>query len=125
MSIIYYVGATVAPESQFRLWHHFGSIAKHPHVTLAYSRKWFPYKPAKFFPLVIEPPYKFEDLGELKVLSISSQRLFERHIELRNAGAEWDFDQFRAHITLGIIGAPLPDFPIILSSENYQTWEEE
>lgn len=113
--IIYYVGAHLSAESAAIL----GEL-KRPHVTIAYSRKWFPYKQGKFYPLVIEPPFWQEQFGILTVLRFQSSRLFERHIELRNAGATWDFEGFKAHITT----RTLLDQPLVLESEYYGTWEE-
>lgn len=128
MTIIYYVGADIASESILDLWHHFGTLPKHPHVTIIYSKnKWFPYKFGKFFPLVIEPPYKYDEFREQTVLRFKSQRLFERYTELLNMGAISDYGTFQPHITIGpkALWKPLlPDFPIILSNEYYQTWEE-
>lgn len=112
---IYYVGARLCAESAAIL----GEL-KRPHVTIAYSRKWFPYKRGEFFPLVIEPPFWQEQFGDLTVLRFNSSRLFERHIELRNAGATWDYEDFKAHITT----KTLPDQPLVLEHEYYRTWEE-
>jgi hypothetical protein len=123
---IYYVGVDIAPESQFRLWHHFGSTIQHPHITLAYSREWFEYKPGRFYPLVIEPPFELEILRDLQVLRMSNSRLSERHLELRNSGAAWDFDDFRMHLSISPAGmihtSRIPNFPIIAISEYYRTW---
>ncbi len=125
---IYYVGADIAPESIARLYRLFGEegTPKHPHVTIIYSRTWFPYKLGRFYPLVIEPPYIFDILGGHAAMRFNSQRLFERHIEMRNDGASWDHDKFQSHITIGGRGLHYtpPDFPIILSNEYYQTWSE-
>lgn len=123
--IIYYVGAHISLDSQFLLWRHFGTVPKHLHATIVYSRTWFSYRPGKFYPLIIEPPYKSEVLNGIHVMSFFNQRLFERHAELRDAGASWDYDTFQSHISIGVRGVhyTLPDFPITLSNEYYQTWE--
>jgi hypothetical protein len=128
MPRIYYVGALLAPESVFLLWRKPVTVKK-PHATIIYSKEWFPYKEAACFPLVIEPPYKFERLQDQIVLRFNSPRLFERHIELRNYGATWDYPDFKAHISLGnFIGIEWenspPDFPLTFSKEYYQTWDE-
>ena len=127
---IYYVGAKLSTESEFLLWRHTGTTRKNFHTTLVYSRIWFPYKEAQFFPLTIEPPYiDYEMLIGQLVLTFQNQRLFERHIELRNLGATSDHIAFKTHITLGSCqfgpgGKPLPDFPLTFSNEYYRTWVE-
>jgi len=126
MARIYYVGALLAPESVFLLWRK-TVVVKKPHATIIYSKAWFPYKEAQCFPLVVEPPYIFERLRNQLVLRFDNQRLFERHIELRAAGATWDYPDFKAHISLGNFtgqGWELPDFPLTFSKEYYQTWDE-
>jgi hypothetical protein len=131
--IIYYVGADIAPESKWNLFKYFNTEIKRPHSTLVYSRKWFPYKTAKCFPLIIEPPYELEVLKGSLVLCFQNSRFFQRYIELRNLGATSDFDHFKSHITISPPITPnewnisklnIPDFPIILSNEYYGTWEE-
>ena len=132
---IYYVGAKLSPESAFLLWCYTGTALRNLHTTIIYSRKWFPYKEARFFPLTIEPPYlKYEMLLDQLVMTFENTRLFERYIELRNLGATTDFDHFKAHITLGnrmpkgFADPPgnkhLPDFPLTFSNEYYRTWVE-
>lgn len=134
--IIYYVGAEVDFQSRQKLFHNFfSSEPPHPHATLIYSRKWFPYKTAKCFPLIIEPPYSYQILKDSLVLKFENYRFFQRYIELRNLGATSDFDHFISHITIGpsknfeiynqLENIPIPDFPITLSHEYYRTWEEE
>jgi hypothetical protein len=127
--IIYYVGAEVDFNSQQLLHRHFGTLMPRPHATLVYSRKWFPYKTAKCFPLILEPPYELLLLKESLVLKFENYRFLERHIELRNLGATSDHDRFTPHITIQeglnfIPNYPLPKFPITLSNEYYGTWEE-
>ncbi len=128
--IIYYVGADIAPESKQNLYKHFGTEIKRPHSTLVYSRKWFPYKTAKCFPIVIEPPYELEILKDSLVLCFYNQRFFHRYTELRNLGATSDHDHFKSHITISntefwdVTNMIRPDFPITLSNEYYGTWEE-
>ncbi len=128
--IIYYVGADIAPESKWNLFKHFGTEIKRPHSTLVYSRKWFPYKTARCFPIVIEPPYYLEILRDSLTLRFKNQRFFERHDELRNLGASSDHEIFKPHITISegvewdLKNIPFPKFPIILSNEYYGTWEE-
>jgi hypothetical protein len=127
--IIYYVGAEVDFNSQQLLFRHFGTLMPRSHATLVYSRNWFPYKTAKCFPLILEPPYEFLLLRESLVLKFENYRFFNRHIELRNLGASSDHDHFTPHITIqeGLNFIPnytLPKFPITLSNEYYGTWEE-
>lgn len=136
--IIYYVGAEISFESRSLLYRHFGTELEHPHATIIYSHKWFPYKTAKCFPLIIEPAYEYLVLRGNLVLKFENNRFFLRHIELRNLGASSDFDHFTSHITIGPIkiwemydqleyltkAIPSPKFPITLSNEYYGTWEE-
>jgi hypothetical protein len=136
--IIYYVGVEVDFNSQQLLFRHFGTLMPRPHATLVYSRKWFPYKTVKCFPLIIEPPYSYRVLEENLVLKFENHRFFQRYIELRNLGATSDYDHFISHITIGPISRwevydqieflthamPPPKFPITLSNEYYGTWEE-
>ena len=127
---IYYVGAEVSFESRTLLLKHFGTEMPKPHSTLIYSRKWFPYKAAKCFPLIIEPPYSLKILKESLVLSFENYRFFQRYIELRNLGATFDYDHFDSHITISektqwdVANLPTPTFPITLSHEYYGTWIE-
>lgn len=116
---IYYVGARLSWESSVKC-----GLDQLGHATLIYSRKWFPYRQAAFFPLIIEPPYDLDVFGDgINVLRFFNQRLFERHIELRNVGAGWDYDDFKAHITLR---TPVsPDTPLTFTHEYYQTWEQD
>jgi hypothetical protein len=130
---IYYVGAEVSFESRFLLWKHFAYEMPRPHATIIYSRKWFPYRTAKCFPLIIEPPYWLEVLEESLVLRFENQRLSERYNELRNFGATADHEYFKSHITISPPISPnkwditklhTPRFPITLSNEYYGTWKE-
>lgn len=127
---IYYVGADVSFKSRTLLFRHFNTEMPRPHSTLIYSRSWFQYKTAKFFPLTIEPPYRLEMLKESLVLLFENYRFFERYIELRNLGASSDFETIKPHITISekiqwdLSNLPIPKFPITLSSEYYGTWEE-
>lgn len=127
---IYYVGAELNFQSRILLYRHFGTEMPRPHSTLIYSRKWFPYRTAKFFPLTIEPPYELKILKESLVLTFHNDRFFNRYIELRNLGATSDYDHFVSHITISeklqwdIQNLLIPKFPIILSNEYYDTWEE-
>ena len=121
------------------LYAHFGFQPPRPHSTLVYSRKWFPYRTAQCFPLILEPPYEYLVLRDSLVLKFENHRFFHRHIELRNLGASSDFDHFTSHITIGPINIwerydqleylskaiPPPNFPITLSNEYYGTWEED
>lgn len=131
--IIYYVGAEVDPISSLKLFRHFSTIMPRPHATLIYSRTWFPYKTAKCFPLILEPPYEFQILRDSLVLKFENYRFFERNIELRNLGASSDHEYLIPHITISPPISPnkwdisklnLPEFTITLSSEYYGTWEE-
>ena len=128
--IIYYVGAEVSFESRQLLYRHFDCEMSHPHATIIYSRNWFPYKTAKCFPLILEPPYELKILKDSLVLKFKNYRFFERNIELRNLGASSDHERLIPHITISegiswdIANLPLPKFPITLSNEYYGTWEE-
>ncbi len=96
------------------------------HVTLIYSREWFPYKAnTDLFPLVLEPPYTNLNLNGHSVLAATSAELSKRHDEFISAGAQWDFPGFIPHITLKGSHSALPDFPIVLACEFYGTWEQE
>lgn len=115
---IYYVGASLSLESRLRL-----GLEK-AHSTIIYSRRWFPYKKGKFYPLVVEPPYRQDVFNNIPVLRFESLRLLERHIELRNDGATWDYDDFKSHISLECHLKQLPDYPLTLEDEYYSTWEQ-
>ena len=125
---IYYVGAKLSLESTFLLWCYTGTLIKNPHTTIIYSRKWFPYKEAEFFPLTIEPPYiGYENFRDQPVLLFHNSRLFERYVELRNLGATLDHETYKMHISIGIakdkqLPNKLPDFPLTFCAEYYRTW---
>ena len=124
-SVIYYVGAKVAEASSIKLCVCTETQQIKFHSTIIYSRRWFPYKPAQFFPLILEPPFSWDTFDGITVLRFNNQRLFERHIELRNAGASWDYPTFQAHISFGKIPtSAVPNFPIVLEHEYYSTWHE-
>lgn len=125
---IYYVGARVSIGSAFLLRHFFGSSKLKLHSTIIYScNVWFPYREAKFFPLIIEPPYTVEEWNKEFILRYYSDKIFQRYIELRSLGAHSDYPDFKSHITLGDYykTGRVPNFPIRFDREYYQTWEEE
>lgn len=126
MTAIYYVGCSVAVESNIPLSALLNRPYKKFHTTLAYSRKWFPYKAGQYCPLVIEPPFTLERFGEIAVLRYSNYRLLERHKEFLEAGATWGYTEFKGHISLGkgVGEFVTPKTPILLSGEYYGTWEE-
>lgn len=78
------------------------------HVTLAYSKKYFPFTPRGELktPIVC----KIIDIKELGdgaetkalVLTLQSEKLHERFIETRKAGAEWDFPTYIPHVTVSL-----------------------
>lgn len=128
MTKIYYVGMEVEPVCGDDLKNHFRSgIKKFLHVTIVYSREWFPYKANRRELIIIKPPYILDRFREQFVLRFESSELAARHNEFRMAGATTDFANFAPHISLGPtieMFHGLPNFNIILYREYYGTWEE-
>jgi hypothetical protein len=124
MTIIYYVGLRVSPHSQQNLQKKY-NIASNLHSTIIYSRTWFPYKPKLPSGLIIDPPFTVDYFENIAVLRFSNELLTERHNELKKLGASWDYNDFKAHISLGpITRVSSPEFSISFSDEYYMTWEE-
>lgn len=126
--IIYYVGMDLDPDSEIVLrWIYKEQmnqeLPRHLHSTLAYSRQWFPYKASRLTNIVLYPPFGNIWFGDSLVLTYKHPIIYRRHLELRRAGATFDYDEFTGHITLGKVEPNLIDFPITLSNEYYQTWQ--
>lgn len=122
MARIYYVGARLSEASSARL-----APGRRLHATIAYSREWFPYRPARdLYPLVVVPPFAVDALGNVPVLRFADLGLTRRHEELLAAGATWDYPDFKSHVSLP--ARPFPEFVppsiLVLEDEYYQTWEE-
>lgn len=129
--IIYYVGLRVIDNSQRKLLEYFPeSSVKRFHSTLIYSRQWFPYKGDPSIEYIIEPPYKLDIFHNLLVLLYGNAEITARHNSFLVDGANWDYKDFRSHITLGPrvphdFPTRVPNFPIILTGEYYRTWKDE
>src|SRR4051812_12487552 len=122
---IYYVAARVGDASAQYLERICGPTSKH--VTLAYSREWFPYRVNEQYPIHIRPG-GYLRYGSLLVLDVSHPLLINRHGRLREAGAGWGFENYTPHITLKRQFNTAPDLPtewIKLAHEYYGTWDEE
>lgn len=126
--VIYYVGSRLSPESALGLETHFQLGLEKFHSTIAFSRAWFTYKDDKPYPVIVDPPFELAQFGSQTVLLLRSPELALRHIELRAAGAEWDFPDFKLHITLGktqeVPWKAPPTFPLVFDKEYYGTWRE-
>lgn len=123
MQIVYHVAARLSAGDSARL----GSPHKRLHATLAYSRAWFPYKPGKAYPLLLNPPFRMDEFHGVPVLRFEDPAFTARHRELREAGAEWDFPGFASHISVPV---PLSRADLrslgglALEHEYYMTWRE-
>ncbi len=126
MTIVYYVGSRLSPESAIGLCAHFNLPQNKFHATLIYSKEWFTYKDDKPYPIIVDPPFKIDVFYKQVVLLLKSPELVLRHQEFRASGATWDFPDFKLHITLGK-DCPLispPTFPLVFDKEYYGTWKE-
>jgi hypothetical protein len=105
-----------------------------PHITVAFSRVQFPWSIDRTI-LAITPD-DTQDIGLLGpknavVLFLHSPILDSRWQAARDAGATWDYNGYRPHLTLFYLGADAdvttfrkivpPDFPIILGQELQST----
>jgi|SRR6185312_4306053 len=101
------------------------SQPKRFHATIIYSRTWFPYKPWRFEKLFTKPT-GIEIFNGLKVLRFEDVQIAARHQQFREAGATWDYLDYKGHITIGPAETTPDIFPPIITfeSEYYQTWEE-
>jgi hypothetical protein len=116
---IYYVGAYLSMYNSKC----FGSSTP-LHTTLIYSHKWFPYKhKPELYPLVLVPPFTYDQFNGLLVLRFQDLTLEQRHKEFLAAGASWDFTDYKPHITVPK-EIPLPR-GLVLTGEYYGTWEEQ
>lgn len=114
---------------QLVIWCEENSINCEPfHVTLILDQdKKIPYSPVKYDPpLVLDPKtYKFDIFEGALVLLFDSIILSKKHFMLRDKfNIEWDYDEYKPHITLDYEWDPvksnrirLPKFPIKLSHE--------
>ena len=127
MSIVYYVGSRLSPESVIGLQAHFNLPQRTKfHATLIYSKEWFTYKDDKPYPVIVSPPFTLDVFQKQTVLRLISPELVLRHQELRACGAIWDYPDFKLHITLGKdceLRSP-PTFPLVFDKEYYGTWKE-
>lgn len=124
--IIYYVGLRVSDKSTKQLAEWFGfSPASRLHVTLAYSKTWFPYR-GDYSLYQIRAPYEMDIFFEKPVLAFNDDAIQFRHEELTIAGATHSFPTYRPHITLPFASSSAnpPRFYIELKSEYYRTWKE-
>lgn len=88
------------------------------HVTLVYSRKAVNWDKPIFQPINDLMLVGIHDLPVLRLgpnedliaLGLYANALSERHTALREAGASWDFETYRPHITLGALN-PQTELP--------------
>lgn len=94
-----------------------------PHVTIAYSRKFFYNKKCPIANITILPQNmkSIEILGDGTVLHFKSNKLRKSWLDKIAAGATWDYPDFLPHITLSYshqdFKGTLPDFPLVFGSE--------
>ena len=124
MAKIYYVGAQLSKHDSKWL----GSD-KLLHVTLIYSRAWFPYKPqVDKYPLVIVPPFIEDYFGLVRVIRFNDYGLERRHNEFIAAGATWDYEGFKSHISIPHQKDLMDKLEftkfMVLTHEYYMTWDE-
>ncbi len=134
-----YIGRSVLNADQLAAWWAQTAAAigdtptacdPNPHITVAFSQKEFDWEIDRS--LVVIQPDAFVGLGLLGpdkavVLFLDSPLLESRWQATKDAGATWDFDGYKPHVTLCYLGAdadvetfrdgPLPDFPIVLGPE--------
>lgn len=73
------------------------------HTTIVYSRKWIPFQPVKALGnLAVNAWLESWDTkyGTTLVLKFDSPMLKERHEYANILGATYDFDEYKAHVTL-------------------------
>lgn len=126
-SRIYYVGLRLSADTDLLLREHLkhNAASQDLHVTLAYSRRWFPYEQRAWRVIVDPKTYKTEVFGAVKVLAFDSPEVTDRFAQFFNDGATWDYPEYRPHVTVGGAGDWFlrPTFPIILEQEYYMTWK--
>ncbi len=129
METIYYVGYRLSRESEILLSRYYNLAGiKKLHSTVIYSKRWFPYRWSPLSITVLETKHH-EVFNGILVLRFNSEALEERHENLLAAGATWDYEGFKAHVSIGKIeevseGIGPYAGPIILQTEYYQTWQE-
>jgi hypothetical protein len=80
------------------------------HVTIAYSKQpvdWASLKPRDNSVMVAGGPRAIEALGkegDAVVLRFESDRLDERHQQFKDAGASWDWPEYKPHLTIAYKG---------------------
>lgn len=121
--MIFYVGRTILSQYSECLSKIFGERKEH-HITLAYSRLWFPYKADLRPTLVLRAPFELSSFGTQAVLLLKDKELEARHEALLEAGAQWDHSEYRPHISVGDIDGTLNLSAIVAGQEYYGTWDE-
>ena len=138
-----FVGAKLTPDTETRLMDWLSRTGMQNttpredlHITIAGNKtRQFPWKPRTYGPLEIDPKSVFLDTfgenGETLVLRFDSPELEKRHQwALDTYGMDWDFEEYKPHITLGKNTGlspeelPEPDFPLFIAREYSQPWED-
>ncbi len=138
-----FVGAKLCPDTETRLLNWLAKTGMQNatpredlHITIAGNKtRQFPWKPREYPPLEIDPSTMFLDAfgedDETLVLRFDSPELEERHQwALDTYGMDWDFEEYRPHITLGKNTGvnphdiPEPDFPLFIAREYSQPWDD-
>lgn len=119
---IYYVGAWIGKLDSALL----GSPDKRLHITLAYSRTWFPYKADVFsYPFFLHPPFTPDNFGGQPVIWFLDNSILRRFVELQSAGAGRNYPTFHPHISVPTHLIDLSSIRYILvAHEYYETWEQ-
>ena len=137
-----FVGAKLTPDTEARLMDWLARTGMQNttpredlHITIAGNKtRQFPWKPKEYPPLEIDPASMGLELfganQDTLVLTFDSPELAERHQWARDTyGMDWDFEEYRPHITLatGVTGLPKempePDFPLFIAREYSEPWE--